>query len=486
MASASEVLSFLRILTSSASNTMPAEKRKEFDEVLLTNMEGLKDALGKKGRFPQLEKHFENHMIGGELSRAFCESTEICQKGNLDDENDANDLRKANLTDSKDEIRWTFVEICLELLKLLKESLVSVQTRDKNSDQKAKQKVEKRGNEAPPLPADSLGVHDQKTVLTAIQFVVVLGICPNLIAGVGLPVEMRSGFARALNIHCSNKSERRLFECINTLVDCIAQRSLGALVLSRHLGDILSGLLQICYAPITAYSNAKSNKTDLTNFNPGHNVTNLPENFSDFSCDNVDKACKKSPDVSKDDSETKPLAESDSCDQLQPSDLYVSTPEPSHVMRNDDQKLFITSSERELCAQNLQRILDRVYQPVVIRELLMLQKGPMSVGKQPMKRKSEKKLSGDNGKATGNQEMKDSVLPSQTPKWMKNVCGQLLSERLMKANGVKAVLLAFLEGSAGTNYLQYIGSIYKAQKFTFGNSSYSHVQCEVLLTNKES
>ena len=75
----------------------------------------------------------------------------------------------------------------------------------------------------------------------------------------------------------------------------------------------------------------------------------------------------------------------------------------------------------------------------MIRELLALQRGPVSVEKQPIKNKSEKELSDDNGKA----------LPSQTPKWMKNVCGQLLFKRLMKPNGVKTVLLAFLEGSAG-------------------------------------
>ena len=73
----------------------------------------------------------------------------------------------------------------------------------------------------------------------------------------------------------------------------------------------------------------------------------------------------------------------------------------------------------------------------------------MTVGKKPIKNNSKKEFSSDNGKAAGNQGMKDSVSPSQTPKWMKNVCGQLLSERLMKPNGVKAVLLAFLERSAG-------------------------------------
>ena len=461
MAAATEVLSFLRILTSNASNATPAEKRKEFDEVLLSNMERLKDALGKKGRFPQLEQRFENHRKGKELSQAFCENTEICKKGNLDNGNEANDLKtgKADLTNGKDEIRWTFVEICLELLKLLKKSLVGLLASDSSTDQKTKQKVGKRGNEAPPLPADSLGVHDQKTVLTAIQFVVILGICPNLVSGVGLPVEMRSGFASALNIHCSIKSERRLFECVNTLVDCVAQPSLGALVLSRHLGDILSGLLQICYAPISAYSNGKSSKTGLTSLNRGHSAANVSENLGDYSCDNGDEACKNPPDVSKDDLETKLLAEHDSCDQLQPSDLYMLTPEPPHMRRNDNHKLFITSSERELCAQNLQRILDRVYQPIVIRELLMLQRGPSNAGKQSMKDSSEKKLPGNNGKATGNQGMKHSVLTSKTPKWMKNVCGQLLSERLMKPNGVKAVLLAFLEGSAGIKYSIMVESI---------------------------
>ena len=447
MASATEILSFLRILTSNASKATPAEKRKEFDEVLLSNMERLEDALGKKGRFPQLEKHLENRRRGKELSQAFCENMEICKKANLENKNEANNLKtvKEDLTSGADKIRWTFVEMCLELLQLLKESLVSLLASEKNNDQMAKQKVEKRGNENPPLPVDSLGVHDQKTVLTAIQFVVILGICPNLVLGVGLPVEMRSGFAAALNIHCSIKSERRLFECVNTLVDCVAQRTLGALILSRHLGDILSGLLQICYAPISSYSNVKSRKSDLTSLKHGHNVTTISGNVGD----NVDEACKSPPDVSKVDLVSKPLVEHDSCDQLQPSDLYMLTPEPPHMTRDDNRKLLITSSERELCAQNLHRILDRVYQPTVIRQLLTLQRGPVSVEKQPMKNNSEKKMSGDNKKATGKHGMKDSVSLSQTPKWMKNVCGQLLSERLMKPNGVKAVLLAFLEGSAG-------------------------------------
>ena len=60
------------------------------------------------------------------------------------------------------------------------------------------------------------------SVLTAIQFITIIGICPDLVSGVGFPEEARSGIASALNINCSIKSERRVFECVNILVDCMA------------------------------------------------------------------------------------------------------------------------------------------------------------------------------------------------------------------------------------------------------------------------
>ena len=53
MATVTDVLSFLRIFTS---NAAPAEKKTEFSEVLLSNMERLKDALGKKGRLSKIKK----------------------------------------------------------------------------------------------------------------------------------------------------------------------------------------------------------------------------------------------------------------------------------------------------------------------------------------------------------------------------------------------------------------------------------------------
>ena len=439
MASPCEVLSFLRILTSNSSNTTPTEREKEFDEVLLSNMKRLRDALEEKGRFVQLQDRLVSqlNLHVNENCSSFVENTEVCKKDSSEKYSDEGKSRlgEADLTRHKDLARWTYVETCLELLKLLKESLIKL--RKENEGRKVEPKAGKRGNEAPPLPVDSLGVGDQKTVLTAIQFVVILGICPNLFPGVGLPVERRSGFASLLNIHCNVKNERRLFECVDTLVECIAQSSLGSLVLSRHLGDVLSGLLQICYAPVSAYLNYnRTNGSDSTDVSGicGARVSNTLASHS---------SAKTGMSVRNPNLET--VIKGDSSVELHPSDVYKLA--ESHRNEDyDDHGLFITSSEREKCVCNLQRILDRVYQPIVIRELLLLQGSPVGTDKQPNNDyRGTTSVSGEKRRAE-----KLSLLPPQTPQWMRSVCGQLLSERLMKPNGVKAVLHGVLEGSTGS------------------------------------
>ncbi|KAK3570445.1 hypothetical protein QTP86_019311 [Hemibagrus guttatus] len=82
----------------------------------------------------------------------------------------------------------------------------------------------------------------------------------------------------------------------------------------------------------------------------------------------------------------------------------------------------LTVEERKTCKQELQGLLGRVYQPIAIKELLVLQGGPKAVP--------------------------GSRLP-QAPPWLRRLCGQLLSERLMQPQGVQAVVRAILEGSGG-------------------------------------
>ncbi|GAA6101740.1 transport and Golgi organization protein 6 homolog [Tachysurus ichikawai] len=82
----------------------------------------------------------------------------------------------------------------------------------------------------------------------------------------------------------------------------------------------------------------------------------------------------------------------------------------------------LTVEERKTCKQELKSLLGRVYQPLVIKELLVLQGGLKAV---------------------------PSSRLSQAPAWLRRLCGQLLSERLMQPHGVQAVVRAILEGSGG-------------------------------------
>ncbi|XP_062403575.1 transport and Golgi organization protein 6 homolog [Sardina pilchardus] len=97
----------------------------------------------------------------------------------------------------------------------------------------------------------------------------------------------------------------------------------------------------------------------------------------------------------------------------------------------------LNAEERRKCREALQSLLGKVYQPIVIKELLVLQGGPKQGRMGPG-------ASGGGGAVSG------SRAPlAQAPAWLRRLCGQLLSERLMQPGGVQYVVRAILEGSAG-------------------------------------
>ncbi|XP_068006817.1 transport and Golgi organization protein 6 homolog [Melanerpes formicivorus] len=89
----------------------------------------------------------------------------------------------------------------------------------------------------------------------------------------------------------------------------------------------------------------------------------------------------------------------------------------------------VTEAERVRCQETLRHVLDHVYQPLAVQELLVLQgrpkQGPPSPG--------------------------DSTKPAlvRAPAWLRRLCGQLLSERLLRPNGVQAVVRGIMEGTGG-------------------------------------
>ncbi|XP_056356902.1 transport and Golgi organization protein 6 homolog [Oenanthe melanoleuca] len=81
----------------------------------------------------------------------------------------------------------------------------------------------------------------------------------------------------------------------------------------------------------------------------------------------------------------------------------------------------VSEAERAQCREALRDILDRVYQPLAVQELLILQGQP-------------KQRSAGAGAA---------------PAWLRRLCGHLLSERLLRPGGVQAVARGVLEGTDG-------------------------------------
>ena len=145
--------------------------------------------------------------------------------------------------------RWHFVLYCLKTLNLLQESFkISV------AEYKKMKPESVRPTGAPPVSPDTLSFEEQKVVLMTVQFIVCLGISPSLDKGVGIPIEMRSEFSKL--IQTSNDEgeigtqERhwRLYVCLKVMVSCIFIPSLGSIILSRHLTDILAGLLQLIHS----------------------------------------------------------------------------------------------------------------------------------------------------------------------------------------------------------------------------------------------
>ncbi|KFO72595.1 Transport and Golgi organization protein 6, partial [Cuculus canorus] len=88
----------------------------------------------------------------------------------------------------------------------------------------------------------------------------------------------------------------------------------------------------------------------------------------------------------------------------------------------------VSEAERAQCREALQDILDRVYQPLAVQELLILQGRP---------KQSPPPSPGG--------ETKPALV--RAPAWLRRLCGQLLSERLLRPNGVQAVVRGIMEGT---------------------------------------
>lgn len=257
-----------------------------------------------------------------------------------------------------------FIPEALSLLLVLDGILCSLHEEDRSPVQTAAAS----SRTAPQAPKSLLSISDQKTVQSLVQFIVSLGVFPFLISPLDALLRMRIGHAKLVE-KCDKKpssAERatHLYRVCRVLVQCFENPVLGPNLVSQHLSDVLVALLQICYGDNTSVK--------------------------------IESSCATKLEV-----------------KSTPGGVQVKEEENVEMSVESRGTLFGTL-EREWCLEALQKLVSKTYQPLVVRELLAIQK-----------------ISSMSGSA----------------KWLQRVCGQLLSERLMHKNGVQHVLRGIFEAT---------------------------------------
>lgn len=154
-------------------------------------------------------------------------------------------------SDSED-ATWSFVQECLLLLLTLTRHMTMELERFQQAPPPSTARL-RTAEMAPPLPPDVLSVSQQKTLSTALQFVVSLGLCPFLAPGVGVPLGHRSAFGavveKLIRQEAPPPARRRLLTTTNVLLQLAELSSLATVVFTRHLGDVMAALSQLGHEP---------------------------------------------------------------------------------------------------------------------------------------------------------------------------------------------------------------------------------------------
>ncbi|XP_037733712.1 transport and Golgi organization protein 6 homolog isoform X4 [Chelonia mydas] len=150
--------------------------------------------------------------------------------------------------ESSTDVTWSFTCQVLLLLLSLKKRMIILAA----AYHPAKPNP-RTAEAAPALSPDTLSISQQKTVQSALQFVITLGLCPYLLPGVGIPLKHRTEFSAVVqdvvSPNASPSAMHRLYGSCTALLQIAQHPSLGNLILTRHLGDLIAGLCQLGFCP---------------------------------------------------------------------------------------------------------------------------------------------------------------------------------------------------------------------------------------------
>lgn len=206
-------------------------------------------------------------------------------------------------------------------------------------------------------PPDTLSMTQTKASGDLLGMVVALGVLPNLLPGVGLPLEERSDkLINAASLSSSNsvlEKYKQLVFTLESLLELKSCRSLSTIIMTRYIGDLLCALVQVTSAPLMK--------------------------------PNVDEGAADQSNDSQKDIEVK-------------EETFVMTQELYERLTNDQIRFKV----------ELDKIVTKTYQPLIVKNLLILHSKSSSKGpkiKRPPKwfvntigmMLSERLLAGDDG-----------------------------------------------------------------------------------------
>ena len=218
-----------------------------------------------------------------------------------------------------------FVPEALSLMLVLDEILCRLNEEDKRS---ALSQMASRSRTASTsqAPKSLLSISDQKTVQSLAQFIVSLGIFPYLVPPLDALLKMKVSHIEMVEKCKEDASDEEwagyLYKSCCVLVQCFENPVLGPSLVSQHLCDVITALIQITYASREeAATRMKTNTSSRAQMEQHHSLGGI---------------------------------------------------EPSSELRVAS--VMISAAEREWCAEALDKLLNNTYQPLVIRELLVIQK----------------------------------------------------------------------------------------------------------------
>ena len=323
-----------------------------------------------------------------------------------------------------------YLEFVREGMCLLSLLDVTLRTLDRKDEE---ERIHASSIHPPPAPRALISISDIKSVHSLVQFVISLGIYPYLLPAVDGSLRLRLSHAKSVEkVNRLSNSQRSflLYNCTKVLSSIFENPVIGPSVVSQHFPDQLAALVQVCYAPSTSIHSLTSRATDATHKHGTKKCLLDEQETHGLSVDSASRSLTSPGEIGGRSSPTPHHQSSSIMDSCTISSTLSSSTIPPEE---------ITPTQRDWCMETLQKLLRNTYQPLVIRELLTLQS--LSSRQVPT---SRAKQTGQ----VGRQEQVGRSVPRG--RWLRKVCGQLLSERLMDKNGVLNVLKGIFDTTAAT------------------------------------